>query len=164
MANSSWLKRLAARGLIVWMAAPFGWSVAAQAQQSASSGGVQSNPAQTTPGPASQGQTDHQPRPDSKPDEAYPDAPKAQNSPQVTAQNGTEPQSDSNSRPLGVAAAPYTKPTGVTGSRPAGAAIAPARQRRIRRILISVGAVVGAGIAIGTVAALSHSSPSRPPQ
>jgi hypothetical protein len=63
---------------------------------------------------------------------------------------------------LGTAAAPYTKPTGVTGSRPAGAVIAPAKQRRVRAILISVGVVAAAGIAIGAVAGLSHASPSRP--
>jgi hypothetical protein len=32
----------------------------------------------------------------------------------------------------------------------------------VRAILISVGVVVGAAIAIGTVAALSHGSPSHP--
>jgi hypothetical protein len=32
----------------------------------------------------------------------------------------------------------------------------------VRAIFISIGVVVGAGVAIGTVAALSHSSPSHP--
>jgi hypothetical protein len=51
---------------------------------------------------------------------------------------------------------------GVAASRPAGAAIAPAKQRRVRTILISLGVIAGAGIAVGSVAALSHGSPSRP--
>jgi len=63
---------------------------------------------------------------------------------------------------VGTAAAPYEKPMGVTASRPAGAVIAPAKQRRVRSILIKIGIVVGAGVAIGTVAALSHASPSQP--
>jgi hypothetical protein len=40
--------------------------------------------------------------------------------------------------------------------------MAPAKQRRIRIILIRVGLIVGAAAAIGTVVALSKTSPSRP--
>ena len=59
--------------------------------------------------------------------------------------------------------APATaEPLGIAASRPAGAAIAPAKQRRTRSILIKVGLIVGAAVAIGTVVALSESSPSRP--
>jgi hypothetical protein len=72
--------------------------------------------------------------------------------------NQTQPQ-----EPVGTAAAGMVSPSGVTASKPAGAAIAPAKQRRVRTILISVGTVLGAGAAIGTVAALSSASPSRPP-
>jgi anti-anti-sigma factor len=71
-------------------------------------------------------------------------------------------QQDDTREPLGTAAAPSVKTTGVAASRPAGAAIAPARQRRARSILIKVGAIVGAGVAVGTVVALSKASPSRP--
>jgi len=71
-------------------------------------------------------------------------------------------QQGGSATPLGTAAAPKEEVTGVMGSRPAGAAIAPAKQRRVRTFLIKVGAVVGAGVAIGTVAALSKGSPSRP--
>jgi hypothetical protein len=78
------------------------------------------------------------------------------------AQPGTDQQQNGGSKPLGTAAAPYEKPEGVAASRPAGAVIAPAKQRRVRAIFISIGVVVGAGVAIGTVAALSHSSPSHP--
>jgi hypothetical protein len=100
----------------------------------------------------------------------YPDAPVAQSSQSSPApQNGQSsstqaPADDQNkdARPLGTAAAPYTHPSGVTGSRPAGAVIAPGKQHRAHVILISVALVAGAAIAVGTVAALSHGSPSRP--
>jgi hypothetical protein len=65
--------------------------------------------------------------------------------------------------PLGTAAAESVPITGVAASRPAGAAVAPAKQRRVRSILIKVGALAGAGVAVGTVVALSHGSPSKPP-
>ena len=96
-----------------------------------------------------------------------PDNPEPQN-PQPALQNGqsTTPQSkqpqDNTHKPVGTAAAPYQPTVGIAGSRPAGAAIAPAKQRRVRTIVISLGVIAGAGIAIGSVAALSHGSPSRP--
>jgi glucose/arabinose dehydrogenase len=65
-------------------------------------------------------------------------------------------------KPVGTAAAPIEPVTGVTASRPVGAAIAPAKQRRARAILIRVSIVVGTAVAVGTVVALSHASPSRP--
>ena len=65
--------------------------------------------------------------------------------------------------PLGTAAAELESTTGVAASKPAGTAIAPGKQKRARMILIKVSALVGAGVAIGTVAALSSASPSRPP-
>ena len=67
-----------------------------------------------------------------------------------------------NNNPVGTAAAPVAKPTGVAASRPAGAVIAPSKQRRAKSIVIRVGIIVGAGVAIGTVAALSRGSSSRP--
>lgn len=75
------------------------------------------------------------------------------------------PQQPPNSsrEPVGTAAAESLPTTGVAASRPAGAALAPAKQRRVRSILIKVGALVGAGVAIGTVMALSAGSPSKPP-
>ena len=65
--------------------------------------------------------------------------------------------------PLGTAAAESIPTAGVGASRPAGAAVAPAKQRRVRSILIKVGALVGIGVAVGTTVALSQGSPSRPP-
>ena len=65
-------------------------------------------------------------------------------------------------KPVGTAAAPAAKGTGVAGSRVTGAAIAPAKQRRVHIFLIRVAVVVGACVAVGTVAALSHGTPSQP--
>jgi hypothetical protein len=64
--------------------------------------------------------------------------------------------------PVGTAAAPYEKGIGVAVSKPAGAVIAPAKQKRTRSILIKVGIILAAGVAIGTVVALSAGSPSKP--
>jgi len=85
-----------------------------------------------------------------------------QSAPSGTPQSGLEQQQSGGANPVGTAAAPYEKPSGVAASRPAGAAIAPAKQRRVRSFLIKMGVVVGAGVAVGTVLALSHGSPSRP--
>jgi hypothetical protein len=81
------------------------------------------------------------------------------NQPPTTQQT----QSGAPHQPVGTAAARSATPTGVAASEPAGYAIAPAKQKRVRTILISMGAVLGAGAALGAVAALSAGSPSRPP-
>jgi len=64
-------------------------------------------------------------------------------------------------QPLGTAAAPRERSAGVAASKPAGAVIAPTKQRRARSFIIRLGVVAGACVAIGTVAALSHASPSQ---
>jgi len=66
-------------------------------------------------------------------------------------------------RPIGTAAAEIGNASGNAASKPAGVAIAPAKQHQSRSLLIKLGAVIGAGVAIGTVMALSNASPSRPP-
>jgi len=66
-------------------------------------------------------------------------------------------------RPVGTAAAEAPKVSGVTAAEPAGVAIAPAKQRRVRTIVLKVGAMVGAGVALGTVIALTTATPSKPP-
>ncbi len=89
-------------------------------------------------------------------------------SPNAGSQAGAAQQPDEDQQQrepasaVGTAAAPEAKASGVMSTRPAGAAMAPAKQRRVRSFLIKVGAVVGAAVAVGTVAALSKSSPSRP--
>jgi cytoskeletal protein RodZ len=71
---------------------------------------------------------------------------------------GQKPQ-----RPVGTAAAEAPKAKGVTAAQPSGIAIAPAKQRRVRTIVIKVGAMVAAGAAVGTVIGLTKATPSRPP-
>jgi hypothetical protein len=66
-------------------------------------------------------------------------------------------------RPVGTAAAEAPDTTGIAASQPAGAAIAPAKQRRVRTIVIKVGAIIGVGVAVGTVVALSEATGSKPP-
>jgi len=103
------------------------------------------------------------------PNAALPDAPEvaqAQNpNPQGDAP-GPQPSRDQQQnglpQPVGTAAAPSVTRTGVMASKPAGAAIAPAKQRRVRVFLISLAVVAATGVAIGTVAGLSHTSPSQP--
>lgn len=84
---------------------------------------------------------------------------------QSTPQQPSSPQpSPANpQQPVGTAAAQAQSSTGDAAFTPAGAAIAPAKQKRTRTILLKVGALVGAGVALGSVAALSSASPSRPP-
>ena len=100
-------------------------------------------------------------------DAALPDAPEVAQAQSGDGQNGNQqpgqnqPQ-NGNAQPVGTAAAPAETTTGVAGSRPAGAVIAPAKQRRVRAILISVGVVVAAAVAIGVVAGLSRTSSGEP--
>ena len=87
---------------------------------------------------------------------AQPSAQSQQTSPEPPPQQAPR-------EPVGTAAAESIQTTGVAASRPAGAAVAPAKQRRVRSILIKVGALVGVGVAVGTTMALSQGSPSKPP-
>jgi len=66
-------------------------------------------------------------------------------------------------RPVGTAAAEAPTVNGVTAAEPAGVAIAPAKQHRVRTIVLKVGAMVGASVALGTVIALTEATPSKPP-
>lgn len=66
-------------------------------------------------------------------------------------------------RPVGTAAAEAPKVSGITAAQPAGVAIAPAKQHRVRKIVLRVGAIVGAGAAVGTVIALTAGTSSKPP-
>lgn len=72
-------------------------------------------------------------------------------------------QDEKRQRPVGTAAAEGPRVSGVTAAQPAGAAIAPAKQRRVRTVVLKVGAILGAGAAIGAVVALSAATPSKPP-
>jgi hypothetical protein len=96
-----------------------------------------------------------------------PDSPGATKIP-ATAEAQANPESTTPARstavePTGTAAAQAGKVSGSAASRPAGAAIAPAKQRQVRSFLIKMGVIAGAGVALGSVAALSQASPSKPP-
>lgn len=65
--------------------------------------------------------------------------------------------------PAGTAAAERGPVAGGAASKPAGTAIAPVKQRQVRSFLIKMGAVLAGAAALGTVYALSKSSPSTPP-
>jgi hypothetical protein len=107
--------------------------------------------------------------------EELPDSPGAEwakaeqaSSPQGTstsssAQSSTEARQQKPERPVGTAAAEAPKVRGITAAEPAGVAIAPAKQKRVRTIVLKVGAIIGAGVAIGTVVALSAGTSSKPP-
>jgi hypothetical protein len=104
-----------------------------------------------------------------KPNDAPTDAPPLPNAPQPAAT--PEPQQKPLSSPaqatpqvpLGAAAAEQIKTAGGGASRPAGEAIAPAKQHQYRSLVIKLGAVAAAGIAVGTVYGLSHATSSTPP-
>jgi hypothetical protein len=66
-------------------------------------------------------------------------------------------------KPVGTAAAEAPNATGIAASQPAGIAIAPAKQHRVRTIVLRTGAIIGAGVAVGSVIALTAATPSKPP-
>jgi len=66
-------------------------------------------------------------------------------------------------KPVGTAVAEAPHAGGVAASQPAGVAIAPAKQRRVRTIVLRMGAIVGAGVAVGSVVALTAATGSKPP-
>lgn len=167
--SSCWMRRQIAIGLVVILVLPITEASAASAQQAISGRQAESMTFDRDQRQDSDGQ-DGKPSSNSpQPKKAEPDNPDLvpsqvidQSGQSTTPQSGTEQQQSGVPKPVGTAAAPYKKTTGVTASRPSGAVIAPAKQRRVRSILIRVGIVVAAGVAIGTVVALSQGSPSRP--
>lgn len=141
---------------------------AAQSQQTPS-GGVRLDPSigPLTPGePQSSRPAATQPStPAPLPEAPQPQQSAAQPAAQSAAQSQQTPvvQQPVPSQPLGAAAAEQIKTAGGGASRPAGNAIAPAKQHQYRSMLIKLGAVAAAGIAVGTVYGLSHATPSVPP-
>jgi hypothetical protein len=73
-------------------------------------------------------------------------------------QTKLEPQQE----PLGTATAEGVPTVGGGASRPAGAAIAPAKQNQRRALLLKLGAIAAAGVAGGTIYALSKGTSSHP--
>ena len=93
-----------------------------------------------------------------------PDAPSATQA-QQPAQQETPAQKPKprTTAPVGVGTAQQAPTAGGAASKPAGAAIAPAKQKQYRSLLIKIGAIAGAGAALGTVYALSRGTNSKPP-
>jgi hypothetical protein len=96
---------------------------------------------------------------------AEPESPTSQSSQSATQSPSqtVQPSQAAPQKPVGTAAAETSKASGVAASQPAGVAIAPAKQRRVRLIVIRVGAILGAGAAVGTVVALTQATSSKPP-
>lgn len=65
-------------------------------------------------------------------------------------------------QPLGAATAEGVPTVGGGASRPAGEAIAPAKQNQRRSMLIKIGLIAAAGVAVGTVYGLSKGTSSKP--
>jgi hypothetical protein len=89
-------------------------------------------------------------------DNSLPDAPQSQPAQTSQAQESTQV-------PSGTAGAKAPNVKGAPVAQPSGAAVAPPRQHGHRSLLIKLGILAGAGIAVGTVVALSQASPARPP-
>ena len=146
--------------LVLWLMFPASELGMAAAQQPAAE-----HPAVTAPSQGSPSEDDATGSivaANALPETPQPVSPPAQpqGAPDSSSQSSSSQQQPG--QPVGTAAAPYEKTMGVAASRPAGAAIAPAKQRRVRTIVISVGVIVAAGVAVGSVAGLSHASSSHP--
>ncbi len=87
--------------------------------------------------------------------------PASANTPQTTPQTQSDQQGSQ--QPVGAAAAQLGRTSGGAAAKPAGEALAPARQHRTRSLLVKLGILGGAAVAVGTVVGLSAASPSRPP-
>ncbi|HKR26262.1 MAG TPA: hypothetical protein VJS11_02370 [Acidobacteriaceae bacterium] len=129
-----WIERQMASGLALFMVVPLGWAA--------------TDPLPSAPVPHVQ---------------TAADAAGQSSSPQNQQQAPAAQQNQQNpNEPVGTAAAPVVTPEGAPASRPAGAAIAPIKQRRTRVFAIRMALIVGAAVAIGTVAGTSLASPSHP--
>lgn len=82
--------------------------------------------------------------------------------PSATQQQATQ-QQQAPQNPDGTAAAERGRTVGGPASKPAGMAIAPAKQKSSRGLLIKLGALAAAGVAVGTVYALTRATPATPP-
>lgn len=80
----------------------------------------------------------------------------------ATAPNAPQPKTQQ-TEPQGAATAEKVPAAGGAAAKPAGVAIAPAKQHRTRSLLIKFGAIAAAGVAAGTVYALSRGTSSTPP-
>ena len=125
-------------------------------QQQQQQNGTTVNPAQgpLTPVPTQTEPSNENPAPQNPESEtqAVPATPAPQPGPEQQMQQ----------QPLGAATAEGVPTVGGAASRPAGMAIAPEKQHERRSLLIKVGLIAAAGIAIGTVYGLSKGTSSKP--
>jgi hypothetical protein len=131
---------------IVWFAKCFSVAVLAGAFVISSEMPLLASPQQSNPTSSAQTSTA-----DQQSSSSLPDAPQAQ-----TPQQPANP-------PSGAAGAKAADVKGAPVAQPAGAAVAPVKQRGHRSLMIKLGLLAGAGIAVGAAVALSAGSPSRPP-
>jgi hypothetical protein len=171
MRNSSWpwMKQIASC-LIVLLVTQAANAAEQAGQQGAAAQEAQSAPSnnaqEQSPGVATQDAKKGQNTENAVLTPALPAAVDGQQQGAAAGASNSEPangQEQSNpAKPVGAAAAPASNGEGVAGSRLTGAVIAPAKQRRVHSVVIRVAIIVGACVAIGTVAALSRSNPSQP--
>jgi hypothetical protein len=83
-------------------------------------------------------------------------------SPRSSTQTAGEEAPRQLQRAQGTAVAPAPAVLPIAAAEPTGIAIAPAKQRRVRKIVLKVGALVGASAALSTVLILSKNTPSKP--
>jgi hypothetical protein len=103
-----------------------------------------------------------------KQQDELPDSPSVMRAPADASQQSeptrpSQPFIQGDQKPVGTAAAEAAIVRGTGASKPAGMAIAPGKQRQTRSFLIKMGAILGAGAAVGTVMALTMASSSKPP-
>jgi hypothetical protein len=129
-----------------------GFSVVFLAGAFVVSGGI---PLLASPQQSSDPNAAAQQQPDPQQTSSLPDAPQAQTQTPAAQQQAPAPSGSAGAKAATVKGAPVAQPT--------GAAIAPARQRGHHSLLVKVGLLAGAGIAVGAAVALAERSPSRPP-
>src|SRR5579872_3186063 len=147
-------------------------------QQSGNTAPAQAAPSGSPPaGAATGGQSQNQgttvdpSRAPLQPVTTYPEAPEPAQGQPTAPSAPSSPSSSATSRqqlprpvePAGAAAAEKVPTIGGAAAKPAGFAIAPPKQHQTRSLLIKVGAVAAGAVAVGTIYALSHGTPSMPP-
>jgi hypothetical protein len=165
----------ATKVLAMALAAAFWMPGSMSAQTAAQPGaGTQTSPASSTPQgqapanatqpkPPASGTTVNPSQAPLQPVTTYPDAAgnaQSQSTPGVP--EAPQPKQPGNEA-QGAATAEKVPTAGGSAAKPAGVAIAPAKQHRTRSLLIKFGAVAAAGVAAGTVYALSRGTSSNPP-
>jgi hypothetical protein len=136
----------------------------AQAQSQAPATGTAQTPQQKPP---ASGTTVNPSQAPLQPVTTYPDASGKQQQPNSATGVPQAPQPKQQrtqqTEPQGAATAEKVPTEGGSAAKPAGVAIAPAKQHRTRSLLIKFGAVAAAGVAAGTIYALSRGTSSTPP-